>query len=66
MKLHVFLALAALVVGFTVPTLAQQKDTITDPHRNASTEVSFNRHAGAVPQAKRTLFSVSCSHPVLV
>jgi hypothetical protein len=31
MKIRLLLALAGLTIGFTVPTLAQQKDTITDP-----------------------------------
>jgi hypothetical protein len=31
MKIRSLIALAGLVIGFTVPTFAQQKDTITDP-----------------------------------
>jgi hypothetical protein len=36
MKIRLVVALAGLVIGFTVPTFAQQKDTPVDPQNSSS------------------------------
>ena len=49
MKLHVLLALAALVVGFTVPALAQQKEPpLSEQDDSDSQHAAFCEH-GSLP-----------------
>ncbi len=66
MRLHVLLALAALVIGFVVPTLAQEQTTGT-PVALCSGFSLADQASHSHPRGDfgpyRALFFVSCAHP---